>query len=61
MYRILVTVGAISAVVLLPGSAVAGDNPSAKLAMHVVAGYYLDCSDLMPAACESINVDISLE
>jgi hypothetical protein len=39
----------------------AGENPSAKLAMHVVASnQYLDCADLMPAACESINVDISV-
>ena len=39
----------------------AGENPSAKLAMYVVASReYLDCADLMPAACESINVEVSV-
>ena len=29
--------------------------------MHVIASdEYLDCADLVPAACESINVDISV-
>jgi len=38
-----------------------GENPSAKLAMHLVASSgYLDCGDLMPAACDSINVDVSV-
>ncbi|GEM_PF-243366 len=41
--------------------AIAGENPSAKLAMHVVASSeYLDCGDLIPAACDSINVDASI-
>ena len=40
----------------------AGENPNAKLALHVVASYdFLDCVELAPAGCESINVDVSLE
>ena len=40
----------------------AGDNPNAKLALHLLASEeYLDCPELMPASCESINVDLSIE
>ncbi len=49
------------AIVAGSGAAFAGENPSAKLAMHVVASSgYLDCEDLLPAACDSINVDVSV-
>jgi len=45
----------------LPAISVAGMNLDAKLAMHVVASdQYLTWEDLIPAACESINVDLSV-
>ncbi|MCK4548222.1 MAG: hypothetical protein KAW17_12365 [Candidatus Eisenbacteria sp.] len=41
---------------------IAGENPNAKLAMHVVASdQYLYCQELTPAVCESINVDVSIQ
>ena len=48
--------------VLAAQAATPGENPATQLAMHLVASSeYLDCADLMPAACESINVDLSVE
>jgi hypothetical protein len=39
----------------------AGENSSAKLAMHVLASSsYLDCTSLSPSTCDSINVDVSV-
>jgi len=41
---------------------VAGENPNAKLALHVIASSdSLGCADLMPAACESIESGVSEE
>ena len=38
-----------------------GNNPGAKLAMHVVpSSDFLGCADLLPSACDSINVDASI-
>jgi len=45
-----------------PRTCLAGDNPNVKLAMHLIASSdSLSCDDLVPAACESINVDVSIE
>jgi len=47
-------------VLALPASSLAGLNPQAKLAMHLVASdSYLTCAELAPASCDSINVDLS--
>jgi len=52
--------GAVALIVCLPGWVWAGGNSQGKLAMHVVAsGDSLDWEDLVPAACESIHVDVS--
>ena len=45
-----------------PQICLAGDNPDVKLAMHLIASSdSLGCDDLVPAACDSINVDLSIE
>ena len=45
-----------------PQISYAGNNPNAKLALHLVASSdSLGCPELAPAACESINVDLSQE
>jgi hypothetical protein len=52
----------VSTCVYPPQTSVAGENPNVKLAMHVIASAdSLGWDDLIPAACESINVDISVE
>jgi len=46
---------------LVPVASWAGENPDAKMAMHIIASEdSLGWNDLAPAACESINVDVSV-
>jgi hypothetical protein len=62
MSRIGLGVCLVSLLVCPPPTSYAGSNLDAKLALHLVASAeYFDCPELAPAACESIDVDLSIE
>jgi len=61
MLRLIVTLAAAAGMLIPPAMSLAGMNPEAKLAMHLIASAdSLGWEVLSPAACESIDADLSL-
>jgi len=61
MLRLIVTLATAAGTLILPAMSLAGTNAEGKLAMHLIASPdSLGWEALSPAACESIEVDLSL-
>jgi|GEM_PF-1510729 len=61
MLRLILTIAAAAGMLIPPATSLAGTNPEGKLVMHLIASAdSLGWEALSPAACESIDVDLSV-